>query len=120
MFCKIEVKFWTTSRRRHLGGELAAGLLFSLWLLTFTLAAWPQFHQLLHHDARSATHSCLVTQIQHHLLATGFVAVAVPAPPETSVGPICFSEFFCLPTCDYRLSPSRAPPSVSSSIPVVG
>ena len=114
------MKVWTTSKHKHIGGTLAAGLMLALWLVTFTLAVCPQFHKLLHHDAQSAAHSCLVTQIQQHLLTTGFMAVAVPAPPETSVGSICFAEFQYLPSCDYRLSPSRAPPSVSSSIPVVG
>jgi hypothetical protein len=56
MFDKIEVKIWTTSRRRHLGGELAAGLMLALWLLTFTLVDCSQIHELLPHDALSATH----------------------------------------------------------------
>lgn len=120
MFCNIDVKYWTTSKGKHRGGTLAAGLMLALWLITFTLAVCPQFHQLLHHDAQNATHSCLITQVQQHLLTTGFVAVVVPAPPEAIVGSICFGEFQYLPTRDYRLSPSRAPPSVSSSIPVVG
>ena len=117
---KTEVKCWTTSKRKHLGGKLAVGLMFALWLATLAAAACPQLHRLLHHDAQSATHSCLVTQVQQHLLATGFAAIVAPAPPVAGLGPIRFAEFLFLPTCDYRLSPSRAPPSVSSSIPVVG
>jgi hypothetical protein len=94
--------------------------MLALWLMTFAMAACPRLHELLHHDAQSATHSCLVTHVQHQLLTAGFVAVVVPAPPATGPESISFAAVQFLPTRDYRLSPSRAPPSVSSSIPVVG
>jgi len=91
-----------------------------LWLVTFALAALPQLHSLLHKDAQTLNHNCLITQLQQHsLLSLATVAVA-PAPPplDLSLSHSCNFEF--LPTGEHRLAPSRAPPTFSSSAPVVG
>jgi len=118
--CRIEVKFWTTSKWQRGGRVFAVGVMLALWLATLVVAACPQIHQLLHHDAQSATHSCLVTQVQQHLLTAGFATAVIPTPPPTGLGLIFFAESQFLPTCDCRLSPSRAPPLILSSTTVVG
>jgi hypothetical protein len=107
------VKYWITAARRRGGGKVAVvGLMFLLWLGTFALAASPQLHRLLHEDADSAGHHCLITQIQQQPLLAGFVPVAIPAAPVADAGVVCRADFQFLHSCDYRLSPSRAPPAV--------
>jgi len=115
------VKLWITSKRRRGSGKFAVVcLMLFLWLGTFALTVSPELHRLLHKDARSAHHQCLITQISQHSLLVTFAPVVAPAAPHAGMGPLCFAvtEFF--PTIDYLLSPSRAPPSVTSTITVVG
>jgi hypothetical protein len=91
-----------------------------LWVVTLALAASPGLHRLLHGDFQGINHQCLVTQVQQHLLLGGGQAVVAPVAPAPVTGPrIVAKHSFCA-TRDYRVSPSRAPPSVFSSTPVVG
>jgi hypothetical protein len=94
--------------------------MFVLWLGTCAITASPQLHRLLHEDAQSPEHQCLITQLQHQPLLTGFVVILVPVPPVVDVQFVCSIDFQSLSTFDYRLSPSRAPPSDFSSPTVVG
>jgi len=88
--------------------------MLALWLCTFALTLSPQLHRWLHEDADSPTHACLVTQVRQHSLLAGFVPVVAPAPVLAQPAPLPLSEVQILPTGDYRLSPSRAPPLISS------
>ena len=86
--------------------------MFSLWVNLWALEVSPDFHRFLHADSESPSHHCLVTQFQHHLLLSGFVAAVAPALPDISIALIGCRDFQCRPSYDYRLSPSRAPPAV--------
>ena len=91
--------------------------MFVLWLGTFALTVSPQLHRWLHEDADSPTHACLVTQLRQHLLLVGFAPVVAAPLVLTRIASVEFPEVQFLPSGDYRLSPSRAPPLISS-IPV--
>jgi hypothetical protein len=115
------VKFWTTSKRQRRAGKCAAaGLMFVLWLGSFLLASSPELHRLLHSDAQSPNHHCLVTQIKEHSVVSGCAALSAPVFTPTTFAPVRCAEFQFVPSCDYRLSPSRAPPSAFSSDTVAG
>jgi hypothetical protein len=88
--------------------------MLALWFCTFALTLSPELHRWFHEDADSSTHACLVTQIRHHSLLTGFVPVVAPSPVLAQPAPLPLREVQILPTGDYRLSPSRAPPLISS------
>jgi len=115
------VKAWTKSeRQKNLATGAVTCLMLVLWLGTILLAASPQLHRLLHPGSQNADHVCLITQIQLHPFLVTLAPPAAPAPsfgPARAVHPL---DFQFIPTCDHRLAPSRAPPSVSSSAMVVG
>jgi|ERR1017187_9666289 hypothetical protein len=107
------VKFWTIPKRQRNGSRLAAvTVMLSLWVALWALEVSPDLHRLLHEDAQRPGHTCLVTQFQHHLLLSGFVAAASPPLPVVSSAPLSSGDFQFLPAYDYRLTPSRAPPAV--------
>ena len=115
------MKLWSTSKHPRWGGRRAvAGLMLGLWLGTFALMVSPELHQFLHPDAQSANHNCLITQIQQQPLLAGFAAFTVPAAALVAVAVAWSPEIRFLPTYDYRLPPSRAPPFFFSSPTVVG
>ncbi len=91
-----------------------------LWLGTLALTASPQLHSLLHRDAQNLDHNCLVTQIQRGSLLAGLVAIIALLAPLTVVGVTWRANTQILPSFDYRLAPSRAPPFGFSSKTVVG
>jgi hypothetical protein len=102
-----------TSKHRRSGGRRAAvAVMISLWVALWALQVSPDLHRLLHEDAQSNGHTCLVTQFQRHLLLSGFVAAVAPALPDISIAPIGCGDCQLLPSYDYRLTPSRAPPAV--------
>ena len=88
-------------------------LMFLLWAGTCLIAASPELHVLVHSDAKAPNHQCLITQLQQYSLLSGSIGGAVPTPPanftvdQAPPADPQFSSIF-----DYRLSPSRAPPSV--------
>jgi hypothetical protein len=115
------VKFWSTLKHPRAGGRLAvAGVMLALWLGTFALTVSPELHHLLHPDAQGPNHNCLITQIQQHPFLAGSVSITAPAPASVVVTVVWRAEVQFVPACDYRLSPSRAPPFLFSSPTVVG
>jgi hypothetical protein len=114
------VKFWFPFKRQLNFGRLTAvAVMLILWGVMCALEVSPNLHNLLHKDAQSPAHNCLVTQFQHHLLLPELVAAVAPVPfelsgPARSCGDCRFS-----PAYDYRLSPSRAPPALASLISAV-
>ena len=111
MHCKLKVKFWGTTKYPRPGGRFAvAGLMLVLWLGTFALTVSPELHQLLHSDAQSPAHNCLITQIQQQPLLAGVAAITAPAPAPLEIAAACRAEVQFLPARDYQLPPSRAPP----------
>lgn len=105
---------------RAQGRVAVAGLMLLLWAGTFALTMSPELHHLLHADSQAPNHNCLITQIQHQPLLAGIAAITAPAPTPVEVPADCLAETQFLPTCDYRLSPSRAPPFLFSLPTVVG
>ena len=106
------VKFWTMPKRQRNGRHLAAvAVMFSLWVAMWALEVSPELHRLLHDDAQSPGHTCLVTQFQHNLLLSGFAAATAPPLPAVSYAPLICGDLQFLPSYDYRLTPSRGPPA---------
>ena len=114
MLYKRQVKLWKTSnRRRDLGKFAAVWLMLALWLGTFALTVSPELHRLLHHASQSVKHECFVTQLSKGSAVSVHVAVPALAPPRIELTLSYLSEPRCFSLSDYRLSPSRAPPSAS-------
>ena len=99
---------------------LGVGLLLALWVGISTLTVSPQLHHLLHQDSQSTTHHCLITQLGKETSLAGFADAIAVAPPLICLGPARLSEVHHFASFDYRLSPSRAPPSFFSSTSVAG
>jgi len=107
------VHVWSIAKQSNGVRKCAAALLLFLWTTTLALSVWPDLHRFLHEDAQSPDHNCLVTQFQHQSLLSGFVAAVAPALPEAvSALPAPAGDGHFPLLCDYRLSPSRAPPAV--------
>jgi hypothetical protein len=105
------VKRLLTRQTCRNGSRLAAVLvMLFLWLAICAIECSPQLHLLVHKDAQSSRHDCLVTHLQQHSVAQGFVpAVAHVAQAVCEAAPpLPDSQFPSFD--DYRLSPSRAPP----------
>jgi hypothetical protein len=121
MVYKSQVKLWNTSnRRRNLGKFAAVWLMLALWLGTLALTVSPELHQLLHQDSQNLNHECFVTQLSKASSVLSNVAVPTLAPPWIELNLSFLSEPGYFSLSDYRLSPSRAPPSVISPTTVVG
>ncbi len=107
------VTFWVTSKHPRNGSRFAAfAVMLSLWVAMCALEVSPDLHRLLHKDAQAPGHNCLVTQFQQHLLLSGFVANVAPARPDVPSSPLNVGDFQLHTSFDYRLTPSRAPPTV--------
>lgn len=83
----------------------------SLVLLVSFLGTSPSLHKLIHHDADQADHHCVIT-----LFTKGQVTPATAAQRLAVViilfgGVVLLAKTFQLPTTDYCISSSRAPPS---------
>src|SRR5439155_16606507 len=94
--------------------------MFVLWLGTFLLVSSPVLHQVLHSDAQSPNHHCLVTQVKDHSVFSEAPPLCVVVAPSSLFAPVPRSELQFLPACDHQLPPGRAPPIVFSSSTVAG
>jgi hypothetical protein len=103
-------------REPTLGGSGArarqglAGLLAILLLLAATFSANPSLHRLLHQDG-AASHLCLACSMvngQLDLTEAGSIAAFLVLGLMIGLRLVGTPD---LPHADYRLSPSRAPPS---------
>jgi hypothetical protein len=107
------VKVSEPSRHQFDGSRFAAvAVMFLLWVAMCALEVSPELHHRLHKDSHSAGHTCLVTQLQHHQVLSGFVPAIAPALPEVSSTQLSCGDFQFRPAYDYRLTPSRGPPAV--------
>lgn len=111
-FIRFALNTWALAKARRNGRTIAAvTLMILLWLVTWALTVSPDLHHFLHQDSQTATHACLITQLHQHPPLVVVVALVAPPPTTTPFEPSHGAEF-CLPDrVDYRLSPSRAPPS---------
>jgi hypothetical protein len=115
------VKIWVKPQaRQDPGGVAVVVLMLALWVGSVALTVSPQLHGLLHDDAHSATHSCLVTHLQQYTVLAGTGGITVSNPSTDCSGIAAFADFPLLSRIDYRLSPSRAPPSAPFATTVEG
>jgi hypothetical protein len=102
----------TGYRRQLRGGKSASGwLMLALWLGIFAFASLPDLHQWLHPDYQQTSHRCLITQVQEQSFLSESLPVLSPPPPVAVIELTVSADSQSLATWDYRLSPSRAPPS---------
>jgi hypothetical protein len=92
----------------------------TLIFLAATVALTPALHKQLHPDSKASAHFCLVCLLVKGHITTANVASTCLAAVLIWFGASVCAGTFPFASFDYRLSPSRAPPSVSSSITVVG
>ena len=107
-------------QRRGIAGSAVVCLMLLLWLATAALAAIPQLHLLVHENAKTPEHNCLVSQLNDRPLLAGFTVVVAPVPPSVSFWLISSPDSEYHFTSDHRLPPGRAPPASSSPIVVAG
>ena len=115
------MRFAWNTRQHRLARAAAAVLMLALWLVTSLLIASPQLHQLIHKAAASSLHDCLVTHLAKSEVLLDHSGAHAVAPLVGQLLPASRAEAPLLSLLsDYRLSPSRAPPSVRSSSTIVG
>ena len=84
-------------------------MLLCLVLVLDALAASPVLHQLVHHDADTPGHECVVTLFLHGQIDSSVVAVVAIIPPgrinflSPALAPVFNAQVETLP-------PGRAPP----------
>src|SRR4026207_1118018 len=93
------------------GANLVVCLMFGLWLQVLALTVSPAFHEWLHTGSKSATHECPVTLLNKGNLALDSGAEITIRVPLEIASPAVALDRFWIPSENYRLSPSRAPPS---------
>lgn len=91
-----------------------------LWLTLLVLTASPQLHRLLHDDADSLAHHCLVTQLQQQPSVAAFTPILLAGAPVFWLALDYRSDCVFLSSCDYCLPSSRAPPVVLPQKAVAG
>ena len=97
------------------GRVLVAVFLAGLVLLLNAMASCPSLHELIHADANSADHHCVVTMFSHGQVdsATADVAPVAPSAVIEAIPQFTFSVF--APAIE-NLPAGRAPPIADSSI----
>jgi hypothetical protein len=113
---KLEPKLSGLSR---VARSALSGLLALLLLASGTVAVSRALHQMLHNDAAGGHHLCLVCSFAKGQVSAADVtllAALVVLCPLFSLRAAIPSP---LPVFDYRLSPSRAPPTLTSLLSVV-
>ncbi len=98
---------------KYVASPALAGLLALLLLVAGMLSVSQCLHQALHPEGAGSDHSCLVCS-----LVKGQVSAVSVAAVMALLVLCCFSAVLCarispLPGFDYRLSPSRAPPTLA-------
>jgi hypothetical protein len=87
-----------------------AGVLALILLFVAVLSASPSLHRYFHHNSAVGDHLCLVCAFANGQVNTAEVASAAALIFLSFVCGICAVQTTPLPSFDYRLSPSRAPP----------
>jgi hypothetical protein len=92
------------------GQAILASLLVCLVLLLDAMAACPDLHELIHHDADAPGHECAVTLIAHGQMDSSIVVVAAIIP----VAPFKFLPLASISVFNAQvetLPPGRGPPA---------
>jgi hypothetical protein len=88
------------------------GLMLSLWLGLSVLAVSPELHQRLHQDFSSLKHDCLLSLLTKGQLLVSWTGAVTVAAPVLDLDHCSSSNSFACLSADYRISQSRAPPSL--------
>jgi hypothetical protein len=104
---------------RYKSRKAIAAAMLVLWCFISAAAIRSQLHHWLHPDSSSPKHECAITNITNGSLLVGCssIAVTVPSPAIAYLTGCATHHFFAF---DYQVSSSRAPPSASFPITVVG
>ena len=95
---------------KHLSKSALAGLLVALLVMASLFSASSAFHQWLHHDAAQQNHQCAVTLLEKHQVLSNDICPAFGATDLGLILTVLPAQTIALPSADYCLSPSRAPP----------
>jgi len=95
-------------------GRVVVGVMLGLLLGVSALAVSAPLHHLLHQDSQSANHNCFAAQLNKTPLVVGCASVLTATPTSIFPGSAGLLDCGYFPASDYRLSPSRAPPSAAS------
>jgi hypothetical protein len=87
-----------------------AGLLALLLLVLTTISACPSLHKFLHSDGGETNHQCLVCSFAKGQVAAAEVSGIFASVVIGLVGLVLLPKLSPLPSFDFSLSPSRAPP----------
>jgi hypothetical protein len=87
-----------------------AGLLAILLLAVSTISFCPSLHKFLHSDGGETNHQCLVCSFAKGQVAAAEVSGVFAALVISLIGFVLLPKFSPLPSFDFSLSPSRAPP----------
>jgi len=101
-------------RQNALAFKAISTLVAALWLMVGVVSASPRLHHALHEDSTAPDHSCVIERIsQGSFLFTPPQPVVAPVSPVT-IASVEF-ESIVLPSCDFRVAPSRGPPALHIS-----
>ena len=90
---------------------MALGGLLALLLLAATnFSVNHALHQLLHHDGLGSDHLCLACSFAKGQVSVAAVGLFVAVLVFCCLWGVCLAGMSPSPACDYRVSPSRAPP----------
>ena len=91
--------------------RMALGGLLALLLLAATnFSVNHALHQLLHHDGLGSDHLCLACSFAKGQVSVTAVGLFVAVLVFCCLWGVCLAGMSPSPACDYRVSPSRAPP----------
>lgn len=102
--------------RRHfvqIGKPVLAIALVGVVLLLAAIAACPELHELIHHDAGKPDHECAVTMFVHGQVDSAVCEIIIPLPTGSIEIVRYFSVSVFSPAIE-NLPPGRAPPVPSA------
>ena len=101
---------------RSVAKAALAGLLALLLLVASAFSVSPSLHQLLHHNHAGGDQVCLACSLAHGQVSAAEVAIVAVALIFALICGALLQKTSPLSSFDYRLSPSRAPPSFFSDL----
>ena len=90
---------------------LLACFLTALVFAASALSAFPSLHQSVHRATATADGNCVICLFAHGQANAADVAVLPAGSSTTSFALVLVPRVTALPSVEYRLLPSRAPPS---------
>ena len=109
-----------TALQRQTTKAAIAGLMLAFWFGLNALAVSPQLHHWLHKDSTEPQHQCFIAQLNKGFLLQAFENGISAVPLDGTVAAFFPEQVHFYPAVEDGICLSRAPPSSSSSIAVVG